>query len=219
MLIGRRRGDDPIDERGAESHARLEPIAKAVVVLPRLFVNHGRQAWAVIWHQLGRDDEHGRRIGCARESRVQRVRQPSREGRVDPEPRFRDVADDHPNRRVRRDVAHDVALTVRGERARNRTDHARPLERRAAGQAALDQREQRVLFVQGAGARRSFRCALHDDDATGARPRPVCRVDRGHAQSAQQHPTAELENALGQLIAGVGGRGPLHFNLPEAPGH
>ncbi len=137
----RARGDDAVDERGAESHARLEPVAKAVVVLPCHFVNHDRQAWAVIWHQLGRDDEHGRRIGCARVPGVEHVRQPTRERCVDPEASLRDVADDHLNRRVRRDVAHDIPLTVRSEGPRDRADDGRPLERRAAGQTALDQRE------------------------------------------------------------------------------
>ena len=174
----------------------------------RQLVDHGCQPRSVVRDELRRDDEHRWRIRCARESGVERVGQPTRERRVDPKSRLRDIADDHLNLGPRRHVAHDVRLTVPGERARDRADEADALERRAAGQAALDQRVQPVLGVEGAGAGRSFRRALHDDDATGVHTRAIGGVHRGYAQRAQQHAAAELEHTLGQLVSVVGARGP-----------
>ena len=171
-------------------------------------MDHRCEARPVVRDELRRDHEHGGRVRCARESGVQRVCQPTWEGRVDPEPRLRDISDDHLHLRARSHVTHSAPLIIRGERTRDRADEANPLDRRAARQPAFDQRVQPVLRVQGAGAVRSFRRALHDDDATGARPGAVCRVDCDGAQRAQQHPAAELEHALGQRVSGVGVRGP-----------
>ena len=117
------------------------------ILARRQFIDHRREPRSVVRDELRRDDEHGRRVGCARESSVECVGQPTRERRVDSEPRLRDIADDHLDLGPRRYVAHDVPLTVRRQRARDRADEANPFEWRSAGQAALDQREQPVLGV------------------------------------------------------------------------
>ncbi len=162
-----------------------EPGAERITVGSFLgsLVHHCGELGSIVGEQLRGDHEQRRAVRQLLEPRAQHIGQAGGEGRLPPEPGLGHVAHDHLELRARDELAHRLPFAFGHERARDRPDQPRPLDRGAVLQAALHEREQAVLGVHRAGV--ALRRALHDHDPAVERARPVGGVNGRRAQGAQ----------------------------------